>query len=94
MVVLLVALVLVHKWLPAGRRRLGEIAPGIFVTMVLWLVAGVAFGRYLADFAYTYVTYYAGLASAMIALVFLYYTALIFVYGGELNDAIRKLRQK
>jgi membrane protein len=83
----------VHKWLPAGRRGLVEIAPGIIVTMALWLVAGIAFGRYLADFAYTYVTYYAGLASAMIALVFLYYTALIFVYGGELNDAIRKLRK-
>ena len=92
-VVLVVALVLVHKWLPAGRRRLGEIAPGIAVTLVLWLIAGTAFGRYLREFAYAYVTYYAGLASAMIALVFLYYTALIFVYGGELNTAIRKLRQ-
>jgi membrane protein len=30
---------------------------------------------------------YAGLASAMIALVFLYWTASIFVYGGELNAA-------
>ena len=91
-VVLMVALILVHKWLPAGRRSLGEIAPGIVVTMVLWIVAGAVFGRYLAEFASTYVTYYAGLASAMIALVFLYYTALIFVYGGELNDAIKKLR--
>ena len=32
-------------------------------------------------------TTYAGLASAMIALVFLYWTASIFVYGGELNAA-------
>ena len=54
----------------------------------LWLVAGVGFGRYLAEFAFTYVTYYAGLASAMIALVFLYFTASIFIYGGELNSAI------
>ena len=59
--------------------------PGIFATLFLWLICGVTFGRYLAEFAYTYVTYYAGLASAMIALVFLYFTSLIFVYGGELN---------
>ena len=68
-----------------------EITPGIIATLFLWLVCGVTFGRYLADFAYTYVTYYAGLASAMIALVFLYFTSLIFVYGGELNYAIKKL---
>jgi membrane protein len=93
-VVLVGALVLVHKWLPAGRRRFRDILPGILATLVLWLIAGIAFGRYLADFAYTYVTYYAGLASAMIALVFLYYTAMIFVYGGELNAALKRLREE
>ena len=56
--------------------------------MVLWIVAGELFGSYLARFAYTYVTYYAGLASVMMALVFLYVTASIFIYGGELNAAI------
>jgi membrane protein len=38
------------------------------------------------------VTYYAGLASAMTALVFLYFTAWIFIYGGELNAAIARRR--
>jgi membrane protein len=92
--VLIITLVLVHKWLPAGRRSFGEIAPGISATLLLWMLCGVAFGRYLREFAYTYVTYYAGLASAMIALVFLYFCATIFVYGGELNAAISKLRAK
>ena len=93
-VVLIAALFIAHKWLPAGRRRLTGIAPGIIATMMLWLVAGEVFGSYLADFAYTYVTYYAGLASAMIALVFLYLTAAIFIYGGELNAAIAEERKK
>ena len=93
-VVLIAALFIAHKWLPAGRRRLSGIAPGIIATMMLWLVAGEVFGSYLADFAYTYVTYYAGLASAMIALVFLYLTAAIFIYGGELNAAIADKRKK
>jgi len=92
--VIVVTLVIVHLWLPAGRRRLAEIAPGILVTLALWLVAGAVFGRYLADFAYTYVTIYAGLASAMIALVFLYLVASIFVYGGELNAAIARERAR
>jgi len=91
-VVFVVALVVAHKWLPAGRRRFDAILPGILATLVLWLASGIVFGRYLADFAYNYVTYYAGLASAMVALVFLYLTASIFVYGGELNSAICRAR--
>jgi membrane protein len=91
--VIIVALVIVHKWLPAGYRSFSEIMPGIFVTLVLWLAAGATFGSYLSEFAYTYVTYYASLASAMIALVFLYVSASIFVYGGELNSVLSK-RQK
>jgi membrane protein len=87
------ALFLLHMWLPAGRRRIGRVWPGIMATLVLWLVCGTAFGRYLASFAYTYVTYYAGLASAMVALVFLYYSAWIFIYGGELNAAIDRARE-
>ncbi len=91
-VVLVVALLVAHKWLPAGRRRLVEILPGIVATLVLWLVTGIAFGRYLAEFSGTYVSYYKGLASAMIALMFLYWTASIFVYGGALNAQIFRPR--
>ena len=92
-IVLIVALVIVHKWLPAGRRQLLTVTPGIVVTLLLWLIAGELFGDYLARFAYTYVTYYAGLASAMIALVFLYVIATIFIFGGELNAAILRWRE-
>jgi membrane protein len=87
------ALFLLHMWLPAGRRGISRVWPGIMATLVLWLVCGTAFGRYLGSFAYTYVTYYAGLASAMVALVFLYYSAWIFIYGGELNAAIERVRE-
>jgi membrane protein len=92
-VVLAVALFILHMWLPAGRRGFGTVWPGILATIVLWLICGFTFGHYLAEFAYTYVNYYAGLASAMIALVFLYYSAWIFVYGGELNAAIARVRE-
>jgi membrane protein len=91
-VVLAIALVILHKWLPAGQRRFGEIWPGIAATLVLWLACGFIFGRYLTTFSYTYVTYYAGLASVMIALVFLYFSAGIFIFGGELNAAIARAK--
>jgi len=90
--VLTVALLILHMWLPAGRRQIEDVWPGIVATLLLWLACGFVFGRYLSDFSYTYVTYYAGLASAMTALVFLYFTAWIFIYGGELNAAIARQR--
>jgi membrane protein len=93
-VVLVIALLIVHLWLPAGRRSFGEIAPGILATLLLWLISGAAFGRYLASYAFTYISMYAGLASAMVALVFLYVCASIFIYGGELNSVIGKQREK
>jgi membrane protein len=91
-ILLITSLLILHMWLPAGRRQFVEVWPGIVATLAMWLTCGFVFGRYLSDFSYTYVTYYAGLASAMMALVFLYFTALIFIYGGELNAAIARLR--
>jgi membrane protein len=84
------ALFILHAWLPAGRRGFLQILPGIVFTLVGSLVSGIIFGQYLARFANNYVTMYAGLASVIIALVFLYFIAAIFVYGGELNAAIIK----
>jgi membrane protein len=87
-----VALLILHAWLPAGRRGFLQILPGIVFTLAASLVSGMVFGQYLARFANNYVTMYAGLASVIIALVFLYFIAAIFVYGGELNAAIIKSR--
>jgi membrane protein len=89
---LIIALFILHAWLPAGRRGFLQILPGIIFTLVASLVSGIVFGQYLARFANNYVTMYAGLASVIIALVFLYFIAAIFVYGGELNAAIIKSR--
>ena len=89
---LTMALFILHAWLPAGRRSFVQILPGIIFTMAASLISGIVFGQYLARFASNYVTMYAGLASVIIALVFLYFIAAIFVYGGELNAAIIKSR--
>jgi membrane protein len=89
-VVLAIALTILHMFLPKGRRHFREVWPGIIATLALWLICGIGFGRYLAKFSNAYVTYYAGLASVMTALVFLYFTAWIFILGGEFNAAIAR----
>ena len=54
-----------------------------------WLAGASLFAAYLDNFA-SYVTTYAGLASIMIAVVFLYIVSAIFILGGELNASIRR----
>jgi len=93
-VVLIVALVIVHLWLPAGRRRVRDIVPGLLATLVLWLIGGTLFGLYLEEFAFSYFSMYAGLASPVIALFFLYISASIFIYGGDLNAAAMRARER
>src|SRR5260370_25648648 len=53
---LILALFILHAWLPAGRRGFLQILPGIIFTMAASLLAGIVFGQYLARFASHYVT--------------------------------------
>ena len=87
--VIVLGLVAVHVWLPAGRRRFVDIVPGILFTLIAWLAGSTMFAAYLDRFS-SYVTTYAGLASIMIAVVFLYIISAIFILGGELNAAISR----
>ena len=88
-VIIVLALIAVHLWLPAGKRRFREIVPGLIFTLVFWVVGSSLFATYLSYFS-TYASTYAGLASIMIALVFLYIVSAIFILGGELNASIKR----
>ncbi|WP_208433638.1 YihY/virulence factor BrkB family protein [Bartonella taylorii] len=90
-VVLFVSLLIVHKWLPAERRKFIDILPGIVVTMSVWFMASIAFAQYLTMF--DYISTYAGLASIMVAIIFLYMLSAIFILGGEINAAIMFYRK-
>ena len=91
--VLLIGLLIAHLWLPAGRRRIADVLPGILLTLLFWALGAYAFASYLSTFA-NYVSTYAGLASIMIALVFLYMIGAIFIMGAEINAALLKYRVK
>ena len=79
--------------MPAHRPSFIELVPGVLLTFVASIVFGEAFGAYLTQYVRNYISMYAGLASVMIALVYLYWVALLFVFGGELNAAIMRTRE-
>lgn len=91
-VALVLALIIAHRDLPNIKISLRRLAPGIVLTLVAWMAFGWLFSYYIAHFALNYIATYAGLASIMIAIVFLYVTAAIFIFGGEFNAALLRAR--
>ncbi|TXM75995.1 YihY/virulence factor BrkB family protein [Methylobacterium sp. WL103] len=92
---LLLAMVLIiaHKFVAAGRRSFLAVLPGIGVTLLLWFFAGLGFGYYLDRFSTAYASTYGGLATAMVFLVFLYWLAAMFLFGGEINGTVIAARR-
>ncbi|TIX92576.1 YihY/virulence factor BrkB family protein [Rhizobium sp. P44RR-XXIV] len=88
---LVAGLLILHLWLAAGRRRLLDVIPGVILTLVFWSIGALLFAYYLSTFA-NYTATYAGLASVMIVLIFLYMLAVIFIMGAEINAALMKFR--
>jgi membrane protein len=91
---LAISLFLAHRILPAHRPRFLDLVPGVTLTFFASIFFGEAFGAYLSQYVRNYISMYAGLASVMIALVYLYWVALLFVFGGELNAAIMRARDR
>jgi membrane protein len=90
-VVLVAGLTAAHLWLADTRPLLRDVAPGIAATLVLWLMGATLYGEFLANVAHVKATY-AGLAGILTALIFLQISAAIFIFGAELNAALRRRR--
>lgn len=76
-----------HHWLPGRIGRKVQIWPGVVLTVVAWALVARGFSFYVANFA-SYSATYAGLAGAMVALIFLYLMAAILIYGAAFNSAL------
>ena len=90
-VLVVVVLAAAHLWLPAGRPNWRALWPGIAATLVAWLASAWVFAFYLGSFA-NYAATYAGLASVVTAIFFLYVVAVLMIFGAEFNAALGRLR--
>ncbi|WP_138934307.1 YihY/virulence factor BrkB family protein [Roseovarius arcticus] len=86
--IFIVALFAAHVILPARRTMFSNIWPGVVFTAVAWTLLATVFSYYVRSFG-TYASYYAGLAGIIAALYFMYLAALLLIFGGELNRALR-----
>lgn len=86
--ILFLSLALAHLLLPGGRRGLAEILPGVLVTTGAWLAMAAGFSYYLAHFD-SYAVVYGGLGGIAAAMVFFYFSAIVILFGAELNRALQ-----
>jgi membrane protein len=88
-VLLVGALTLLHRWLPNTKQAFARILPGVGATTVLWLLGASLFAWYVGNLA-DYSVYYGSLGGVAITLMFFYVTAIIFIYGAEINAVWRE----
>lgn len=88
---LFTAVMALHRWLPGRRMSLRSLFPGALATTILWLVFASLFSLYVANLGNFSATY-GSLGGVIVTLLFFYVSAVLFIFGAELNAAL--LRQK
>ncbi len=83
--------VTLHLVLPNIDLRLRDVVPGALVAVTVWTLIAIAFSWYLRNFA-RYSLIYGSLAGIVLTLLFFYISAAIFIFGAQLNSAIRRER--
>ena len=83
------ALMLLHRWLPNTRQAYLRVLPGVCATTLLWLAGASLFSWYVGNLA-DYSAFYGSLGGVAITLFFFYGSAIIFIFGGELNAVWRE----
>jgi membrane protein len=68
-----------------------EVLPGAVLAVVVWLIVASLYSWYLQNLGRFTVTY-GSLGGVIATLLFFYITALIFIFGAEVNAARRRLR--
>ena len=84
-VLLLTLSVALIYWLfPNYKHPFRFVTPGAILAVVVWILASLAFSFYVANFS-SYSATYGALASVIILLLYFFISALILLFGAEVN---------
>lgn len=87
---LVTAAVAMLYWLaPNTGHKLAWITPGALLFVVGWTLASIGFAFYISQFG-SYNRTYGSLGAVIILLVWLYWTNLLLLVGGELNAVLAR----
>jgi membrane protein len=80
-----------HRILPAKRLSFAHVLPGVWFTVLCWMLMAYAFSVWLTRFN-SFTTTYASLSGIFIIMFFVYLAALVLIAGGELNRVLELVR--
>ena len=82
-----------YIWLPNRRLRALDVLPGAVLAVLMLIVGASVYSWYLLNLGRFSVTY-GSLGGVVATLLFLYISALIFIFGAEVNAARLRMRQQ
>lgn len=85
--VILLIFIFLYRYTPSRRMRWREVVPGAIFSTAGWLVTSLGFAYYVDHFGH-YSTFYGSIGGVVILLIWLYFSAVIILIGGELNAAL------
>lgn len=88
-VVLFGIVVALYYLLPNRSLKRREVFPGAVIAVAVWVVTASLFSYYLSSLANYSVTY-GSLGGIVVTLLFFYVSACIFIFGAEINAAVRR----
>jgi len=92
LLVILVVAVLYH-WTPNVRQpKFRWLSIGAVVAILVWVVASIGFGFYVANFA-SYDSTYGALGGVIVFLLWLWITNLALLFGAELDAELERARE-
>ena len=84
---------LLYRVLPNVRLRATEVVPGAVIAWLLWLASVWGYTIYLRSVPSFSITY-GSLGGIIVTLFFFYISALLFIFGAELNSVLRMRNEK
>jgi membrane protein len=87
-VLLFVIVALVVRHAPSRPQTVPWVSAGATIVIALWAIVSVVFYAYLVDIA-DYDSIFGSLASAIVAMAYVYLSATVFLFGAQLDAIIR-----
>ena len=87
LITLALSVIALHRILPNCRVKFSQILPGALTTTVIWIITASALTLYFGKVA-NYSATYGSLGGVIVTLLFFYVSAIIFIFGGELNATL------
>jgi membrane protein len=85
---LLSTIAVIIRLVPATKRPVRWITVGSVLSAVCWVVATLGFGAYIS--AVSYASFYGGLGSVILLLIYLHVSAIAFLLGVSVDSQLRE----